>query len=387
MSLLKQKPNELLSLFKEHYQCEASHYCVSPGRVNLIGEHTDYNEGFVLPVALQYATSIVAKPRDDGMVNIRSLQYPDHLDSFDSGQVIIHSDVPWCNYIRGVAKEFVDRGLNIDGCDVLLTSDVPQGSGLSSSAALEVAVAGLFNSIGMHGLDLEEIAKIGQAAENNFIDCQCGIMDQLISAKAKADHAMLIDCRDLSTQAVSIPDSLVMLVINSNYPRKLAESEYNERRIACEQAAQMMQVVSLRDATLLKLEAVKPDMSDVMYRRAKHIITENQRVLETIDSLKNNDIKRFYQIMRAAHMSLVHDFEITVDATRDLVDICFEAADGAAGVRQTGGGFGGAIICVCAPDKIDAITEAVNSKYTDKQGLVADIYVCQASQGLQVFEY
>lgn len=358
----------------------------SPGRVNIIGEHTDYNDGFVLPAALQFSTQILCRKRSDNIINARSLQYHDELETFDLTQAITPGPLAWGNYLRGVVNEFKAANLHLGGCDVLITSDVPQGSGLSSSAALEVAFGGLLNHCFENGLNEQQIARIGQAAENNFIDCQCGIMDQLISAKAQANHAILIDCKDLSTRAVHIPENLALMVINSNYPRKLADSEYNQRRKACELAASTMQVGKLREANISMLEAVKSQLDDVTFRRAKHVITENKRVLDAANALEKGELNKLYTIMKAAHLSLKYDFEITVEATDGLVNICTEALKGKGVARQTGGGFGGAIVCLCDFSDVNKVVDAVNSQYPVKYGLKADIYVCEASEGLHVVD-
>lgn len=375
---------EIISQFQQFYKRPPTHKSVAPGRVNIIGEHTDYNNGFVLPVALQFSAKVFASKRNDSIVEVRSMQYPNDLEVFDISKPISTGQLGWGNYVRGVAKEFIDRGLKLTGCNILLTSDVPQGCGLSSSAALEVAVGGLFNKLGQHNLSNLQIAEIGQAAENNFIDCKCGIMDQLISAKGITGHAIKIDCLNLATEAVSIPDSQVIMIINSNYPRKLAESEYNMRRVACETAAKAMNVESLRFANMEMLEEVRETVDNEVFRRAKHIISENNRVVAVIDALKNDDMTTFYSLMQEAHLSLVNDFQITVDATEFIVDMCMDAANGEAGVRQTGGGFGGAVVCVCSTDKVKLIKSAINDYYPQKSGLRADIYICEASDGLLV---
>jgi galactokinase len=213
-------------------------------------------------------------------------------------------------------------------------------------------------------------------------------MDQLISAKAKKNHAVMIDCRDLSTRAVPLPSDLAVMVINSNYPRKLADSEYNQRREACELAAKTMGVAKLRDADMSMLDGVKETLDDVTYRRAKHIITENDRVVAAAEALDAKDLQALYGIMAEAHLSLKHDFEITVAATDGLVDICNSALtqDGIRkGIaRQTGGGFGGAIVCLCGQDEVDTVIRAVDTHYHANFSLKADIYVCEASEGLHV---
>lgn len=375
---------EFLQKFEQLFGAKPTTLASSPGRVNIIGEHTDYNDGFVLPAALQFNTQILCKKRDDNIINAKSMQYEGELESFDLNKDLLPGDLAWGNYLRGVVNEFKAGNLPVGGCDILITSNVPQGSGLSSSAALEVAFGGLLNHCFGAGLSEQQIALIGQAAENNFIDCQCGIMDQLISAKAKDHHAILIDCKDLSTRAVHIPENLALMVINSNYPRKLADSEYNQRRKACELAAKTMQVGKLREADMHMLNGVKDQLDDVTYRRAKHIITENQRVLDAADALQNGRLQDLYSIMQAAHLSLKNDFEITVPATDGLVDICNVALNGRGVARQTGGGFGGAIVCLCDFDDVDAVVKAVNVRYPEKYSLDADIYVCQASEGLHL---
>lgn len=377
---------EFIERFKQLYGAKPTVLASAPGRVNIIGEHTDYNDGFVLPAALQFNTQILCKKRDDNIINAKSMQYAGELETFDINAQLVPGELAWGNYLRGVVNEFKAAGLDIAGCDILITSNVPQGSGLSSSAALEVAFGGLLNHCFDAGLSEQQIALIGQAAENNFIDCQCGIMDQLISAKAKDHHAILIDCKNLLTRAVHIPENLALMVINSNYPRKLADSEYNQRRKACELAAKTMQVGKLREADMGMLDAVKDQLDDVTYRRAKHIITENQRVLDAADALESGRLQDLYNIMQAAHLSLKNDFEITVAATDGLVEICNNALNGKGVARQTGGGFGGAVVCLCDFDDVDLVIKAVNTQYPSQYSLDADIYVCQASEGLHLID-
>jgi len=376
--------DRLAQAFSDYFGRSPEVYVSAPGRVNLIGEHTDYNEGFVLPCALQYKTHILAAKRIDSLVNAHSLQYPDAHEQFDLSEVIVHGQYAWGDYLRGVADELLKAGHSLSGMDIVITSDVPQGSGLSSSAALEVSVAGLFNHAYGLGLSGPQLAKIGQLAENNFIDCQCGIMDQLISAEAQQHSALLIDCQDLSTQTVSIPNELALLVINSNYPRKLADSEYNERRQACELAASTMGVSSLRLADMAMLDKVKSKLSDTVYRRAKHIITENIRVIKASDALRSGDLQTLYRLMHEAHLSLKHDFEITVPATDGLVEIAMRALDNNGACRQTGGGFGGAVICLCAKQDLQKVLDAVANEYHAKFGLHADILQCEPHQGLSI---
>ncbi len=370
--------------FRELFQQPADAMAAAPGRVNLIGEFTDYNDGYVLPCSLEFRTCVMYRKRDDSKVVVRSLNYPGEIDTFDLDAAIVQGDSQWGNYIRAVAFALVRRGHRLAGADMLITSDVPQGSGLSSSAALEVAVGGAFCDLS--GLDLtpEQIALVGQEAENDFMKCQCGIMDQLISAKGQKGNALLIDCQNLATEPVSIPDDLVIVIINSNYPRKLVDSEYNQRRTDCEQAALKLGVASLREATMEQLEQAKPSLAENEYKRAHHVISENSRVLAARDALQHNDMDSLRQLMSESHRSLHEDFEVTVPATDGLVQICQAAVGERGAVRMTGGGFGGAIVCLCREDDVEAIKAAVEEHYYPRYNLKASIYVCHAGGGLEV---
>ncbi|MBF7074212.1 galactokinase [Glaciecola sp. MH2013] len=373
-----------LQAFTSIYEAKAQAISIAPGRVNLVGEFTDYNFGFVLPCALQYNTRILFKQRDDKLIRVSSMQYPGEIDEFDLGEKIVPGDLHWGNYIRAVAFVFTREGHSLSGFDMLIDSDVPQGSGLSSSAALEVAVGGIFNHTFELGLGSDKIALLGQAAENDFIDCQCGVMDQMISACGVEGHAMLLDCESLETKAVPIPDDLVIVIVNSNYPRKLVDSEYNQRRIDCEKAAEKMQVASLRAANMAMLQSAKAQMSENEFKRAHHVISENQRVLDTVGALAENNMQKLRNLMTASHQSLRDDFEVTVPATDGLVEICSQALGEKGAVRMTGGGFGGAIVCVCRKADIPLIENAVAEHYYSRFNLKADIYVCKAGNGLIV---
>jgi galactokinase len=370
--------------FLAFYGEPAQGIAAAPGRVNLIGEFTDYNDGFVFPCSLEFRTKVLFRARNDNQVVVRSLSYPNELEQFAVNSEIVEGKSHWGNYIRAVAYVLQRAGHQLKGVELLIDSDVPQGSGLSSSAALEVAIGGMFNHVAGLGLSAERIALFGQEAENDFMHCKCGIMDQLISAKGELGHALLIDCQDLSTKAVKIPDDLCLMIINSNYPRKLVDSEYNQRRIDCEQAAKIMGVVNLRQASSELLEASKAQLSDSQYRRAHHVITENERVIAATEALQNNDMAALRLLMTASHQSLKHDFEVTVPATDGLVEICNAVLGERGAVRMTGGGFGGAIVCLCRADDVNVVQEAVKQHYSKRFNLQADIYVCSAGAGLQV---
>lgn len=376
--------NSFNKKFEDIYRHPAQAISCAPGRVNLIGEFTDYNDGFVLPCALEFVTRILYRKRDDNQVIVHSLHYPGEHDQFNINDDITHGNSQWGNYIRAVAYVFKRQGHQLCGLDLLIDSNVPQGSGLSSSAALEVAMGGVFNQACQLNLPGQMIALLGQQAENDFMNCQCGIMDQLVSANGEKGHALLMDCRNLETESVSIPDDLSIVIVNSNYPRKLVDSEYNQRRIDCEQAAEKMSVISLRDANIDILYSARSAMTANEYKRAHHVITENTRVLNAVVALKNNDMQTLRELMTTSHQSLKNDFEVTIPETDGLVEICQKALGDEGAVRMTGGGFGGAIVCLCRHNDIDKIKEAVAENYYARFNIHASIYVGKAGDGLQV---
>ncbi len=374
----------LADQFKASYGVAPSHIAVAPGRVNLIGEFTDYNLGYVLPCALEFSTKVLYNVTGNDQVTVRSTAYPNEQDQFNVRADIEQGDSQWGNYIRAVVFVLKRAGHLLSGIDLLIDSNVPQGAGLSSSAALEVSIAGAFNQAFSLGLSKEQIAVLGQEAENDFMHCQCGIMDQLISAKGKADKALLIDCNDLTTASVNIPKDLSLVIVNSNYPRKLVDSEYNQRRIDCENAARTMKVASLREADMSTLLAHQTAMTENEFKRAHHVISENDRVLNTVEALNANDMEQLKLLLAQSHQSLKHDFEVTVPATDGLVEIIADALDGKGAVRMTGGGFGGAVVCLCRSSEIDTVKAAIEQHYYPRFNLSADIYVCNVGSGLEV---
>ncbi|WP_163937810.1 galactokinase [Paraferrimonas sp. SM1919] len=368
--------------FKAIFNAEPEGRIIAPGRVNLIGEHTDYNDGFVFPASINFNAQVYYKLRGDSTLVVCSEMYPGEIERFDLDADIRHGDSQWGNYIRAMAFALKNEGHKLQGVELYITSDVPQGSGLSSSAALEVAIAGMFDKTNQLNLSKDKIAQLSQYAENAFMGCQCGIMDQLISAKGIANHALAIDCLDLSSQAVAIPKDWSIVIINSNYPRKLVDSEYNQRRQDCEQVAATLAVKSLRFADMSLLDSFKGQLTEVQYRRARHVITENARVQAAVVALQNADLAAMKELMQASHASLRDDFEVTVPATDGLVEICNKALNGNAAVRMTGGGFGGAIVCLCEDKDVATLKDAVENNYESTFGLIADFYTCKSTDGL-----
>ena len=354
----------------------------APGRVNLIGEHTDYNDGFVLPCAINYRTVICGSPRDDGQVRVVAADYADERDEFRLNAAIEpRPDRLWANYVRGVIKHLQEAGHGLRGADLAISGNVPQGAGLSSSASLEVATGQFFKALGGLAIDPTELALIGQRAENRFVGCNCGIMDQLISARGEAGHALLIDCRSLATQSVAMPDGIAVVIINSNVQRGLVGSEYNTRRRQCEEAARFFGVKALRDVDLPAYEAKASSLDPVVARRARHIITDSQRAVDLATALPLGDMQCIGQLMADSHASMRDDFEITCPQVDALVKIVKDVIGGAGGVRMTGGGFGGCVVSL-VPDRLVASVRAtVSERYPAVTGLQPDIYVCQPSAG------
>lgn len=374
--------NQTLSAtFQQFYGESPALVAHAPGRVNLIGEHTDYNEGFVFPAAINFGTWVAAAKRSDDVINVTAMDYDNQQNEFALTDIQYDENQGWANYVRGVVKVLKEAMPDFSGANLLVTGNVPQGAGLSSSASFEIAILKAISALYALPLDGVKAALLGQKAENTFVGCSCGIMDQLISAMGNEGQAMLLDCQSLDIQHSPLPDSHQIVIINSNVKRGLVDSEYNLRREQCEEGAAILGVSSLREANMTMLEETKSRMSDVVYRRAKHIITENQRTLEASKALKMGDIQTVSTAMAQSHVSMRDDFEITVRPIDYLVEIIDEVLGNTGGVRMTGGGFGGCVVALAPTDKVDAVKQVVADKYFDETGYQADIYVCTATQG------
>ena len=355
----------------------------APGRVNLIGEHTDYNQGFVLPCAIDFVTVVAAQPRLDGWVHVLALDQDNASDRLSLDAAIEQrADAHWANYVRGMVRALQQRGCLLGGANLVIGGDIPQGAGLSSSAALEVAVGQTFKVL--HRLDDlsgTDIAMLAQRAENEFVGCNCGIMDQLISAQGLADHAMLIDCGSLLLRPVPMPRELAVMIVHSRVRRGLVESEYNIRRQQCEAAASFLGVPSLRHVTPVDLDRHGTGMDGVILRRARHVVTENQRVLDMAEALSQQRLRRVGELMAASHVSMRDDFEITVPAIDELVAILQDAIGAEGGARMTGGGFGGCVVALLPQAKVAEVRAAVQNRYRAPSGEAGTVYVCHASAG------
>ena len=372
----------LRQLFTRNFGVAPSLVARAPGRVNLIGEHTDYNDGFVLPCAIGKQTMVAVRARQDGRINIVAGDLGEARNSFRLDEPILPDPAaPWSNYVRGMASLLKAEGLDLPGADVAIVGDMPQGAGLSSSAALENAAGLAFAALaGQPDFDRTRLAQLGQATEHEFAGCNCGIMDQLVSARAESGMAMLIDCRSLEASAVPIPDDLAILIVHSGIERGLVDGAYNERRAACEAAAAHFGVTALRDVTPAQL-AGADSLDPVTLRRARHVVTENARVLDAVAALGRNDLAALGALMAGSHASMRDDFAITLPPIDRLVDLLNEAIGGQGGARMTGGGFGGAVVALVRRDRLEPVVEAVNRGYRTPGGQEPQIMIERPGRG------
>ena len=361
----------------------------APGRVNLIGEHTDYNDGFVMPVAIDRYVSVGAVPRGDRRVVARS-------DAFSTA-AHIDLDAPgagpagaWSDYVRGVAAVLERDGLRLHGADLTIAATLPAGAGLSSSAALEVAAGYALLDLAGHPVDRTALALACQKAEHEFAGTRCGVMDQFIACHGRAGHALLLDTRTLDAAWLPLPENVRVIVCNTMTPHSLASDGYNERRADCEAgvralAVRLPRIRALRDVSFADLEANGDVLPDRVYRRCRHVVTENARTLSAADALREGDVARFGVLMGASHASLRDDYEVS---TREL-DVMVEAAreaEGTIGARMTGGGFGGSTVNLVRADAVETFVARVGERYTARTGLVAEIYACAAADGVHAVD-
>ena len=364
----------------------------SPGRVNLIGEHTDYNGGYVFPAALTLRSTIIARPRTDRVVRLIAtdlgIQVEGSLDKLEE-----YKDLKWGNYQLGVADELQKAGYKLTGCDLLYHDTVPLGAGLSSSAAIEVATAITLVSLGnsVHGLDqpvdMIQMALISQKAENNYVGVNCGIMDQFASAMGRANNAIFLNCRDLSYKHVPLNlKGYRIVIVNTNKKRGLADSKYNERRSQCEQAYDILKkyipnASCLGEISLEQFDKYKDRIEDETIRkRAQHVIAEDDRVLRSIEALNNDDIALFGKYMIESHNSLRDLYEVTGTELDTLVEEALKIK-GTAGARMTGAGFGGCTVSIVREDAVDEFIEKVGSGYTARTGLTPSFYISEVGDG------
>ena len=355
----------------------------APGRVNLIGEHTDYNDGFVLPCAIGPANMVAISKRDDDRVDVVAADFDDAQDSFAlTPPPERNLSQPWADYVRGTLLVLQNDGHALSGAKIAIAGNLPKGAGLSSSAALAVAVGKA--NLALNGIDIDNrrLAQIAQKAECDFVGTQCGIMDQLISAQGKADHALLIDCRSLEVTDILIPDDVAIMIVHSGVTRGLVDGHYNERRRQCEAAAAAMGVSALRDADLDNLAAANLDA--VTTARARHVITENQRTLDAADALAKNDLVTLGMLMAQSHASMRDDFEITIPAIDDLVALLQIAIGDQGGARMTGGGFGGAAVAIMPRACVADVQASIKAVYKTPNGDAPLIMIERPGPGVAI---
>jgi galactokinase len=355
----------------------------APGRVNLIGEHTDYNDGFVLPCAIGPATMVAISKRDDDRVDVVANDFNNARDTFAlTSPPERNPSQRWSDYVRGMMFTLQKEGYALSGAKIAIAGNLPQGAGLSSSASLAVAVGKA--NLALTGTDISNsrLAQIAQAAECDFVGTRCGIMDQLISAQGKTGHALLIDCRSLELTDAPLSDDVAIMIVHSGVTRGLVDGHYNARRRQCEAAAAAMGVTALRDADMDMLAAAHLDA--VTTARARHVITENQRTLDAADALAKGDLAAFGMLMAQSHISMRDDFEITVSAIDDLVALLQNAIGSQGGARMTGGGFGGAAVAIMPCTRVAHVQAAIQAQYKTPNGAAPLIMVERPGPGVAI---
>ena len=358
----------------------------APGRVNLIGEHTDYNDGFVMPAAINLSVFVNVWPRGDRKLQIKSENFADEIE-FDLDQKDPVARHHWSDYAIGVAVTLERAGHRLRGARLEIRGEVPVGSGLSSSAAVEVATACALLANSNLTIERRELALLCQKAENEFVGAHVGIMDQFICLFGEVQKALLLDCRSLDYKLLPLADTVNLVICNTMVKHELASSAYNERRAQCEAGVRRLaqfvpNVRALRDVTLAQLEQYGHDLPEVIYRRCHHVITENARVLSAAEALEQHDLHRFGELMGESHRSLRDDYEVSCDELDLMVELA-NKVEGVFGARMTGGGFGGCTINLVQVEKVEQFKSYVASEYDRITKLKPDVYVCEASNGAE----
>ena len=359
----------------------------APGRVNLIGEHTDYNEGFVLPAAVDRGVALAARRVAGDTFTLHAVDLGDSC-TFPRGSLQRDPKHPWADYFKGVVWALSNRGINIPACEAAITGDIPQGAGLSSSAAYEVATVLLLRTLDGFELSSLEVAQLARQAENGFVGVACGIMDQMASTFGEKGRALLLDCRSLARETVALPLGLKIVVAGSGVRHSLASSEYNQRRAECEEGVRIMSaslptVHALRDVMPEDLARFLPALPPVVARRCRHVVSENARVGQAVTAMRSGDTDRLKTLMAASHASLRDDYEVSCPELDILVELAL-ALPYCHGARLTGAGFGGSTVNLVEADAIEPFSETIVSGYRQRSGRVAEIHVFEPSAGARV---
>ena len=375
------------NLFKETFENEVTVLAAAPGRVNLIGEHIDYCDGFVMPFALEQNLLIAAAPNGTSIARLVSSQGGGVVEIDLSGD-IPEAEPKWANYPRGVMQYFREEtGCTLKGFDAYIVSSVPSGGGLSSSAAFELATATLLEGLTGEQLDTRTKALLCQKAEHNYVHCPCGIMDQFASAFGEQDRLVMIDCQTGEPTLVPFerPD-LTVIIANTCVSHELSDGGYASRRKATETGLEIIGKTSWRDVSMADIDALKNQMSDTLYRRGRHVVGEIQRTMDAVKSLKVNDFDTLGSLMYASHASLRDDFEVSCKELDIMVEIAETLGrdNGVIGSRMTGGGFGGSTVTLCTSDKADAVIAAMHQEYEERIGIKANIFTSRPAQGARI---
>ncbi len=357
----------------------------APGRVNLIGEHTDYNEGFVMPAAVGFYTRVAAGPRKDRMLVVHSENFLEQIE-IPLDNLVPRGEHHWSDYVAGVAKMVEATGRSMPGANLIINGIVPQGAGLSSSASLEVAVGAALLDLTGKQATLNELALLCQRAENEFVGARCGIMDQFVATHGQHDKALMLDCRSLDYSLLRLPDEVRLVICNSMVRHSLAAGEYNRRRAECEEGVRILarllpNVKALRDVSESDLSKFGRELPPVVERRCRHVVRENARVVLAAAALEQGDLEEFGSLMRQSHESLRDDFEVSCLELDLLVDLTTEI-EGVFGARMTGGGFGGCTVNFVRADCVQAFTDEIVRGYQKVTAKLAEVYVCSAADGV-----
>ncbi len=378
-------PDRAAEAFQSQFASAPDFVVQAPGRVNLIGEHTDYNDGFVFPAAIDRCVALACRARDDSRVRIHATSFGETLE-LDAATTPTRA-ATWIDYPAGVVDQFQRAGHTLPGFDAALVGDVPVGAGLSSSAAVEIATGAAVLELTDIDMSMPDLALLGQRAENQFVGVNCGIMDQFVSANAVEGHALFLDCRDLSFDHVPVGDGDARIVIlNSGVTRGLTDSGYNERRAACERGVARLAAVSgqsisaLRDVSPALLAAHWDLLDKEDHKRCRHVVSEIDRTREAVTKLRASDLAAFGALMNASHDSLRNDYEVSGPELDALVAIARDV-DGVYGARLTGAGFGGCAVALAHADSVQELTSAVSARYSSRSGVEAEAYVCRAVAG------
>ncbi|HBO42953.1 MAG TPA: galactokinase [Planctomycetaceae bacterium] len=375
--------SDIASKFVDRFGSPPRWVVRAPGRVNLIGEHTDYNDGFALPLAIDRAVWIALRPCGDRRVDVHSVDFDD-TDRFLLDDLVKTSD-GWEEYLKGTAWSLQEAGLAISGWEGVIQGDVPLGAGLSSSAALELATARAFAAVDSLDWEPAAMARLAQRAENQWVGVNCGIMDQLISAAGRRNCALLIDCRTLEFTPVAFPDGVAVAVLDTSTRRGLVDSAYNERRRQCEETARRFGVKALRDVDANMFERLAGCLDESTRRRAKHVVTENDRTVRAAEAMRRGDLAELGTLLVESHRSLRDDFEVSNDALDAMVEAAL-AHPACHGARMTGAGFGGCAVALIDAARAESFVEEVSADYLVRTSLTPAVYVCEATDGASVVE-